>query len=442
MALPCVLPPLITTLGVQNDWQRTLSPNQTMLHARVPLQFEAEKTWYGVVRQLSGLKQLQHLAIWAKDWDFTYCDHRYNWYGGWPELPYQLLSSLTALTRLETNICDVSSLAAVSSCVNLQHLLACLESGNMEVETDNHELEPEHWEHLAPLTRLTELWLMNVGFISAIPEACDALSKLSRLQVVAAAHWSSKFLPALAACVRLTEICGDWTGGECPGVAMPQVLVLSGAHGAQLEYFPNVSHYRVDVCVDGLPALPSFCMLSPLYLQSMCMHCTGLKELDLTAIDSSLSRAVVGPHVELSACSAGMHAAAIRSLTSLHQLTCLKFTPGDNLQLLSLVQACCVLEGHSLHVNQGLEPTGFFDMSAGAWLQLGQLRQLRKLSVEIGCQQICDHLGKEALAFLSAVSRCGSVVLKLLGSSLPYEAALVALREAGMPVPHVDLKAL
>jgi hypothetical protein len=154
------------------------------------------------MHQLSGLTQLQHLAIRMEDWGTAERKQHYLFYERADVLPDQLLSvyGLTALTRLETDIGSGLTLFGISTCVSLQHL---------EVSVSD-EIEPHQWEYLAPLTRLTHLRLLDAVLDQISPEACDALSCLTKLQVAAAGSWSPAFLPALAACVQLTEICGSW----------------------------------------------------------------------------------------------------------------------------------------------------------------------------------------------------------------------------------------
>jgi hypothetical protein len=106
------------------------------------------------------------------------------------------------------------------------------------------------------------------------------------------------------------------------------------------------------------------------------------------------------------------------------------------------VQACCVLEGHSLRELHVTGPRWYSNVTVPAWLKLGQLWQLRKLSVHIACSRTYDALVEQAQVVLSALGGCGStVVLRLPGPVEPFDAALAALREAGLPAPLVEQRA-
>jgi hypothetical protein len=135
-------------------------------------------------------------------------------------------------------------------------------------------------------------------------------------------------------------------------------------------------------------------------------------------------------------------AAAIDSMTALQQLTCLKFTPGTDLELLALVRACCVLEGHSLqelHVSEGdirLSIEVVPPPATATWIQLVQLRQLRKLAVRIVSRTTHDALAAEAVVFLGALSGCKTVSLRLPSLTfVPFEDARAELSRVGWPVP-------
>jgi hypothetical protein len=169
----------------------------------------------------------------------------------------------------------------------------------------------------------------------------------------------------------------------------------------------------------------------------MCKYCTDLRDLDLKASQQTLCPM----DSQGRAYTSRVRAEAIQYLTSLQQLTCLKFTPSDSFELLSLVQACCVLEGHSLqelHVTQG-NILPHFSVRPAAWIQLRELRHLQHLSVKLTCEQTCACLADEALVLLSALRHCGSVTLTVTGLTVLFEAALAALREAGMPTPRVEV---
>lgn len=420
----------------------TLNPSPTScLHrAPVPVQVKVQEDHplqYAGAHHLSGLRQLQHLALWA-NWD-----DRKEWYlGGYASkedctsLPAQLLSALTCLTRLESNVFTVS-LPDLSSCVNLQHLVSCMALDGRPQSTHYQQLQPADWSGLAHLTRLTQLRMLNASCWVATPGACEALSKLTGLQVAAAAGLCQNFLPALAACQQLTELIGEWHWAFDKEVridaalALPQVVVLGSNNkreDACFQHFPNLRHWRSDVLVDG-GQVRLGSVISPPDLHSLCQHCTGLMELVLTAADSSFD----APDLD----DQPGRVAALQSLTHLRQLTCLKFTPHDSFELLALVQAACVLEGHSLrelHVSEGNST----EVSRHAWMQLGKLRQLRQLSVEgRGYTYAC--LAVDAAVFLGALSGCGAVLLSLPGPTWPFEEAPAALRRAGLPAPRVEL---
>jgi hypothetical protein len=385
----------------------------------------------------SALKQLQHLAIWA-DWDEDLSRYEHGFDADWPDLPAQLLPALTSLTRLESNLFDVPAVAELSSCVNLQHLAVCSSCGKHKL-CAHVELGAADWACLAALTHLTELRLMNVCMLEASPQACEAFSKLTRLQIAAAFEWSRDFLPALTACARLTEVCGTWgwprQSSEPVVHTLPQVLLLSAFCGLEpdlpprYECFPNLRRLRQDVLSDGRPFMHVF-VICPSDVHLLCKHCTGLEELVLTAETSSLL-----PEIEHE--EDVNTVAAVQSLTSLQCLTRLAFTPCHEYEFLALVQACCVLESHSLqelHVTDGDLDS---DVTVPAWLQLGHMQQLRKLSLRITHSPTYARLVEQAHIFLSALFGCDTVVLQLPGPIGPFESALAALREAGLPAPRV-----
>jgi hypothetical protein len=214
---------------------------------------------YEASEHLSGLKKLQHLVIWA------HWDEPPEWYYGvaCAAVPGQPFAAMLGLTRLEFNAFGLDTLEELSSCRNLQQLAVCM---------TRRSLRPADWGSISHLTQLTELRLLNADLTEANAEACEACSKLTKLQVAAAAVWSQAFVPALTACVRLTEVSGDWTWvGSSAGHVLPQVLVLEGMvipanrvelHGAQLGLFPRLRHLRADVLVDGSQFLVSH-VISP-----------------------------------------------------------------------------------------------------------------------------------------------------------------------------------
>jgi hypothetical protein len=385
---------------------------------------------YARVQQLSGLKQLEHLTIWAKDWDATKRVARYCHNETTPAFPVRLLSSLTALTRLESNLLDVEPLSCISSCVGLQHLSVC----GGPVEPFHRQLEPDQWACLAQLTCLTHLRLLNATLIEASPEASAALSKLAKLQLLAAQKWDTTFMPAVAGCTQLTEICGEWQISDAHvGLTLPHVLVLSGAwYEAPVARFPNLQRFCVSTCVAGHPMPDSrYVATYPGQLAYMSQLCTSLEELELTSDAGSL--------LWVPGCERG-HVAAIQSLTSLQLLTCLRFTPRDDFDLVALVRACSVLEGHSLQEAQVSSDAGCF-VSIPAWVQLGQLRKLLQLSLNFKLMATCRQLATAAFAFVSALSGCGYVYLGLPGWDPDvvdrFRAAVTAAREAGLLVPQV-----
>lgn len=384
------------------------------------------------LHHISSLTQLQHLAVWT-DWNEILARYdRFN--AKWPVLPEHVLPALSGLTRLEANLFDVPALADLSSCTNLQHLAVCM-------TRDHVDLSPADWAGLAALTQLTELRLLNVCITEASPEACEALGKLTRLQVAAAFEWHLAFVPALTACVRLTEVCGEWHWPQDSSRhvvhTLPQVQVLTASCGLEpgthvrYECFPNLRCLRQDVLYDGNPFQHVF-VICPSDLHLICKHCTGLQELSLTAETASLlpEEEHEGPVNTV---------AAVQSLTSLQCLTRLVFTPYHDLEHLALVQACRVLESHSLQELHVIEGGMGAEVTLPAWLQLGQLRQLRKLSVRVTQKSTYAGLMKQALVFMSALAGCGAVMLQLPGSNGPFVAALAALRDAGLPAPPVVL---
>jgi hypothetical protein len=168
--------------------------------------------------------------------------------------------------------------------------------------------------------------------------------------------------------------------------------------------------------------------LSTSDLLSVVQHCTGLRDLLLAAEEESLWASDEEPST----------VAAIQSLTRLQHLTRLVFTPGNSRDHLALVQACRVLEGHSLRELHITEST-LAEVELAAWLQLGQLQWLHKLLVQLVDSDLSDSLAKDAEIFLSSLSGCRSVHLCLPGSTEPFSTALAALEEAGMPAPTVVL---
>lgn len=380
---------------------------------------------YAAAQHLSGLKQLQHLSIWA-DWDGLRSRYEDELHG-FAVLPVQLLSAITCLMRLESNVLNLD-IAGLSSCVNLEHLAVC-------TARRSFRLAPVDWAGLAQLTRLTELRLLNGALRDVSPEACVALSKLTGLQVAAAYSWHVAFLPALTACVRLTEIFGLWyplPSSERPALTLPQVLVLNSpteGDAGCYECFPNVCRLREEALVDGTQHLYNYAM-APSHLCALCKHCTGLRDLVLTAENGSLDPATLQADC----------VAAIQSLTALQHLTRLDFTVFDNVQFLALVRACSVLEGHSLQVLQLTE--GYHSaVTAGGWMQLSALRRLRKLSAAVSSKAAYDVLVTEAVTFLGALSAsgCGVFCLELSESTAPFESALAALQMVGLQPPRVEL---
>jgi hypothetical protein len=287
---------------------------------------------------------------------------------------------------------------------------------------------------------LTQLRLLNIDMPEACSEACAALSKLKKLQIIAAALWHPGSLPAVSACTQLTELCGEWEVGDGSAVLpLPQVLVLCGAWwNAPVELFPNLHHYRASACVDGGPAFEF--SISPAQLQSLCTHCTSLRELVLTSIGGSLWLVTDEP----GPVAASERVSAIQSLTALQHLTCLKFTPRDDFELVALVKAACVLEGHSLqelHLNEaGADENE--GVSAPAWMQLGQLRQMHKVALRIRTGVTCRDLGAAAFVFLSALYGCRCVHLQLPGWNPglmdPFMAAVTAAEAAGLQIPKIE----
>jgi hypothetical protein len=226
---------------------------QVQQQAQQPLQ-------YAGAYHLSSLTQLKHLAIWA-DWN-----NPKEWYlGGYackedcPCLPAQLLSSLTSLTRLESNVFLVS-LPHLSSCVNLQRLVSCVALDGLPRSGYYQQLRPADWAGLAHLTALTELRMLNACWWATTPEASNALSKLTGLQVAAVAGVCQNFLPALTACQQLTALTGEWHWALQEekrindAFVLPQVLALGSNNrreDACFQQFPNLRHWRSDVLVHG-----------------------------------------------------------------------------------------------------------------------------------------------------------------------------------------------
>jgi hypothetical protein len=174
------------------------------------------------------------------------------------------------------------------------------------------------------------------------------------------------------------------------------MVLPTGKASAQLGLFPSLRQLRADVLVEGSQC-PNAFVMSPLDLSHLCMQCTGLQELALTAQIWTLT-----PYDSLET------VAAIQSMTSLQHLTSLKFTPRNDLALLALVRACCVLEGHSLqqlHVSEGcFTPRQRPGIIAAAWMQLGQMRRLRKLAVRIPLTPTHSDLAGQAAVFMTGCS--------------------------------------
>jgi hypothetical protein len=68
-------------------------------------------------------------------------------------------------------------------------------------------------------------------------------------------------------------------------------------------------------------------------------------------------------------------------------------------------------------------------------MQLGQLWQLEKRSVQLQACGVVDSLAEEAEIFLTSLAGCRSVHLCLPGSPHVLENALAAVCEAGLPAP-------
>lgn len=358
---------------------------------------------YAAVHHLSFLTQLQHLSIGGK-W-YNNSRYRNNSSILRPVLPPQLLPAMSGLRSLESNLYSVGTLTGLSCCANLQHLKVCLNA-------DSTKLGPDDWAGLAGLTALTQLCLLNVELLDATPEACTALSKLTRLQIAAAFKWSQAFLPALTACVQLTEVFGRWQwldSSERAAVTLQRLLVLNTpgvteGPPARYECFPNLRCLRQDVEVDSTPCLPDAAM-HPSDLWSLCQHCTSLRELLLPADYYSLE-----PETNGLSC-----VAAIQSLTSLRLLTRLDFTPASGHELMALVQACCVLEGHSLQELRITNHGGLRKLH-----ERGRLATLGRISVAAEAAFVVDgsrrmpRRGRRR----ACVPRC-AVLLRLFGSSEP-----------------------
>jgi hypothetical protein len=123
-----------------------------------------------------------------------------------------------------------------------------------------------------------------------------------------------------------------------------------------------------------------------------------------------------------------------------HDATHLTFTPETNLEHMALLQVCCVLAGRyslqELHIQEGAG----CDVTLHAWMQLGQLRGLNKLSVHFWNSEVVEDIVDEAQVFLTSLSGCRSVHLSLPVPTDPVNAfgeALEALREKGLPTPDV-----
>jgi hypothetical protein len=227
-------------------------------------------------------------------------------------------------------------------------------------------------------------------------------------------------------------------GGRA-GVALPQVLALSGAcRTPPAQYLSNLHHFHGNTCIDGCPFY-DLCVLPSSELQLLCKHCTNLQELAVTAHHGSIAPEGDDDQVP----EYCVTVAAIGSLTSLQQLTCLKFTPRDDFELVALVTACCVLESHSLqelHMSESTE----LKVTPGAWLQLSQLRQLRQLTLKLTFRGTFEYYSRaaEAALLVSALSGSKNVSLQLPigGGDLSgvITEAVAAVLEAGLPAAVFD----
>jgi hypothetical protein len=275
--------------------------------------------------------------------------------------------------------------------------------------------------------------------LDACPAACEALRGLTNLQQAAPAYWAPEFLPALTACVQLTCISGQWkeAGSVFAGVPLPQVYELFTAGGtAPFRFFGNLQTLRASITVDTC-AIAALVVEPAAYLPSLCRHCTALRELQLDADRVGIPAGADQP----AAVDSRARVVAVQTLSALQHLTLLVFTPRDNTEQLALVKACCVLEQHSLrepHLSQGLDTS----VTPAGWMQLGKLAQLRQLSLRLRDPVVIQPLAEEAFVFLSALSGCEFVSLRLPGGygevADKFHEALAALSEAGLPAPQLD----
>jgi hypothetical protein len=265
----------------------------------------------------------------------------------------QFPGGLTSLTHLVLPLgimCDISS---VSACVGLRDLVIFCPGSEWE-------WDPQEWDALAQLTRLTRL---HVGVDLADSIAVDesfggVLLQLTELFEVGTKIWTRSLLPLLQSLAQVSAVYGHWdmdNGVDLTAFTCPHIRKLGDALDPPLQVFPNL------VCA-------SFISVRQREMLDLSRYCTSLQEL----LCPSFSGAGVGVH------SAGQ-CSAFRSLAHLQHLTHLELAlPGDAalVAFTSAVAAVSIPRLRCLHVRGELIVPGL--------MQLQSVRGLTELVVYVG----------------------------------------------------------
>lgn len=334
-----------------------------------------------------------------------------------------VLAGLSDLTALRFDWCLVPAIHSVSSCNKLKYLTLCGPDGQEE------ELGSEEWDSIACLSRLTCLKLFNATLLTATPEACAALSKLSNLQQLAAWRLCIDFLPALQLCSQLTCIRGVWQSGvdsSAVAIELPSVRELSGVQGvAPFQVFPNLQ------VVEQAAALPCAVWLS------LCKHGTSLRELRVKPCGASGTFT----HSLPAAVALEEGALVVRSLSSLRCVEHLSFKVCCNAELIGLVDVASKLLQHRLqHLDVRAACQGQV-VGAGALVsQWGKLSGLQQLSLHIRDPSVAvaleTHFPEVCLAAMSGIHKV-RLCMPNEGSIAAFEATASVFAEAGLPKPLV-----
>jgi len=325
----------------------------------------------------------------------------------------QMLAGMTALTCLSVNACSVQAMACVSSCGALQKLRLGCADGLQD------ELGPGEWDSLGLLTDLTSLELVNAHMYTAAPACVAALSKLNKLQVVAAAEWSADVLSAYTACTQLRKISGPWQAGGCThGARFSRLTMLDLAGGSPpFQAFPNVIALRL---ISSLAA-SDFVALS--------QQCKGLRSLLVNfSPKAPTSLSPDQPH--------DVRCAAVQSLKALERLETVQFMVHDNIELVALAGVASVL------VDQGLKHLSLFNrngcLTAGALLHLGRIPGLQTLHLELDERSLDAMSPDDVPMFLAGLCDVSRVLLILPCQQhvLMFEDAAAECAFVGLPAPH------